>query len=80
MSLADSKISEVSTKTLSEWQKLAYDHFIDLSTTKKEKSLPVFALEHCFSTAQLEIIVNLLLKDYQRKIIDETCEILGITL
>lgn len=64
MSSEEFQISDATNLSLNEWQKHAIAHFTTLSNSKKEKKLPVFALEHCFSNVHIELITNLLIKDF----------------
>jgi hypothetical protein len=63
MPLAESNISSLSSRSLSEWQDLATIHFNELASAKKTVAL--FALEHGFSALHMELIIDLLIRDFK---------------
>ncbi len=56
MTSANEGSLQIQTRTLEDWQQSLEHHFLNLSKTRKDKNIPVFALEHGLSSDVLQNI------------------------
>lgn len=78
MSSGQHNITDAATKPLGEWQQSLVLHFTSIAKARKDKNIPVFALEHGLSVNQIKIIKSRLCDDFRQRGINNSLWLLWV--